>query len=421
MDDFVACLHDKDKGRCYRAYAGISYDRVPCEADFTNFKKRIGKEKFDEIFHVLVEIVKELGLITGKILSYDGTLFPTYARYRGCNYATKGCSCIPLKDDFLRKLRYRVHDFLNHPEKITLGKERRFFTLCPRDDLPSFAKKKPSFIALSFCFLQREENQEQSELAYILSVEKELAAKGLYLKTTSSCISKVDLTKHEPFLYVRCPRMPSDLEAKIGYRRSNHNPNKKVRVFGFQAMMITDIEMEIGLELPVGCATSSADKLDGSYFISERRKFIREHELLPHLDIGDCGFDIKDNFQYARRTGSIPIIDYNRRGEKIDEEALRARGYNEKGTPFAPCGILCRSNGYDERKKRVSYVCRKQCLVSPPFVPHPIPECKHLARECGHSTHMSIKVHLRLVYEVPRSSDTWKKIRNLRLSLRENK
>ena len=24
MDDFVSCLHDKDKGRCYRAYAGIS-------------------------------------------------------------------------------------------------------------------------------------------------------------------------------------------------------------------------------------------------------------------------------------------------------------------------------------------------------------------------------------------------------------
>ena len=63
MDDFVSCLHDKDKGRCYRAYAGISYDRIPCEADFSNFKKRIGPEKFDEIFHVLVEIVKELGLI----------------------------------------------------------------------------------------------------------------------------------------------------------------------------------------------------------------------------------------------------------------------------------------------------------------------------------------------------------------------
>ena len=40
--NFVFCLHDKENRRCYRAYAGISYDRIPCEADFTNLKKRIG-------------------------------------------------------------------------------------------------------------------------------------------------------------------------------------------------------------------------------------------------------------------------------------------------------------------------------------------------------------------------------------------
>ncbi|RLE07988.1 transposase, partial [Candidatus Aerophobetes bacterium] len=64
--------------------------------------------------------------------------------------------------------------------------------------------------------------------------------------------------------------------------------------------------------------------------------------------------------------------------------------------------------------KRVSYVCRKQCLTSPSFVPHPIPGCKYLARECGYSTHMSIRTHPRLVCEIPRSSKRWKKIRNLR-------
>ena len=414
MDDFVACLHDKDKGRCYRVYAGISYDRIPCKADFTNFKKRIGKEKFDEIFHVLVEITKELGLITGKILSYDGTLFPTYARYRGCNYATCECSCIPLKDDFLQHLRYRVSYLLAHPEKIILGKQRRSFALCPQDDLPSCVRKRPSFVALSFCFLPKEDDRLQSELARILGVEKKLSQKGLYLKLTSSCVSRIDLTGNNPLIYVRCPRMPSDLEAKIGYRRSNHNPNKKVKIFGFQAMITTSIEVEIGLELPVGCVVSSAEKSDGSYLVPERRKFIREHELLPSLDIGDAGFDVTDNFQYVRSTGSIPIIDYNRRGERTDPATLLMRGYDERGTPFAPCGTLCKSNGYDERKKRVSYVCRKQCLTSPSFVPHPIPGCKYLARECGYSTHMSIRAHPRLVCEIPRSSKRWKKIRNLR-------
>jgi len=39
-------------------------------------------------------------------------------------------------------------------------------------------------------------------------------------------------------------------------------------------MITTNIELEIGLELPVGCACSPADELDGSYLISEREKLI---------------------------------------------------------------------------------------------------------------------------------------------------
>ena len=215
--EFISCLHDKDKGRGCRTYAGISYDRIPCEANFTNFKKRIGPEKFDEIFHVLVEIVKRVGLITGKILSYDGTLFPTFANYKGYNYACEECRSIPLKEDFLKSLRYRIINSLNHPSKITLGKERCSFAFCPKDDLPSCVKKRPTFVALSFCFLPKEEDQKQSELAYILGLDKRLSQQGLYLKLLHSCISKIDPTKNEPLIYVRCPRMPADLEAKIGY------------------------------------------------------------------------------------------------------------------------------------------------------------------------------------------------------------
>ena len=323
---------------------------------------------------------------------------------------------IPCEADFLRKLRYRVNYFLAHPEKITLGKEKRFFALCPKDDLPPCVKKRPSFVALSFCFLPNDEKREKSELARILGVERKLSQKGLYLKLTSSCISRIDLTRDEPLIYVKCPRMPSDLEAKIGYRRSNHNPNKKVKIFGYQSVITTNIEIEIGLELPIGCITSPGDELDGSYLISERKKLIQKHSLFPYLDIGDCGFDIIDNFKEIRETGSIPIIDYNIRNEKTDEETLKSRGYDKKGVPFAPCRTLCKSNGYDEREKRVSFVCRKQCLTSPSFVPDPISGCKYLAKECGYSTHMSIKAHPRLVCEIPRSSDRWGKIRNLRLA-----
>jgi len=276
---FVSCLHDKDKGRCYRTYAGISDNRIPCEADFSNFKKQIKPEKFDEIFHILVEIVKRVGLITGKILSYDGTLFPTYANYRGCNYACEECKSIPLKDNFLKSLRYRITDSLNHPSKIILGKERRSFAICPKDDLPASVKKRPTFRALSFSLVPQEEEQKEqkpSELAHVLGLEKRLSEEGLYLKLLSSSISRIDLTGDEPLVYVSCPRVPADLEAKIGYKRANHNPNKKVAVFGYQSMITTNIELEIGLELPVGCVSSPANELDRLLFYFRKRKTYRK-------------------------------------------------------------------------------------------------------------------------------------------------
>ncbi len=107
--------------------------------------------------------------------------------------------------------------------------------------------------------------------------------------------SRIDLTRDEPLVYVSCPKVPADPEAKIGYRRSHHNPDKK-----------------------------------------------------------------------------------------------------------------------KEKKKRVSFVSRKQCLTCPLAVPNPIGACKYLGTECGYSTHMSIKAHPRLVSEIPRCSYRWKKIRNLR-------
>ncbi len=87
-------------------------------------------------------------------------------------------------------------------------------------------------------------------------------------------------------------------------------------------------------------------------------------------------------------------------------ETLKRRGYDDEGTPFAPCGVLCKANGYDKEKK--------ECLTCPLAVPDPIKDCKYLENECGYSTHMSIKAHPRLISEIPRCSDRWKKVRNFR-------
>ncbi len=57
---------------------------------------------------------------------------------------------------------------------------------------------------------------------------------------------------------------------------------------------------------------------------------------------------------------------------------------------------------------------KKECLTCPLAVPNPIKDCRYLKNECGYSTHVSIKAHPRLICEIPRCSDRWKKIRNLR-------
>jgi hypothetical protein len=55
---------------------GIHNDSIPCEATFSNFHSRIGEALYKHIFHALISIVEEIGLVSFNILAADGTLFP---------------------------------------------------------------------------------------------------------------------------------------------------------------------------------------------------------------------------------------------------------------------------------------------------------------------------------------------------------
>jgi hypothetical protein len=66
MKEFSKTVHDREKGKHYRLYAGIKTD-IPCEGTFTHYKNRLGEELYNDIFHVLVEIFELLRLISYKI------------------------------------------------------------------------------------------------------------------------------------------------------------------------------------------------------------------------------------------------------------------------------------------------------------------------------------------------------------------
>ena len=112
MSDFLSLLRDQDRGRAYRTYAGISDDCIPCEATFSNFRIRLGEKLYNEIFHILVDIFHKLQMITFKILAHDGTLYPTWARYKGCTYFCDQCHSIPV-DNVIDKVRDQIIYRLN--------------------------------------------------------------------------------------------------------------------------------------------------------------------------------------------------------------------------------------------------------------------------------------------------------------------
>jgi hypothetical protein len=75
LKTFLSTVRDEEKGKHYRLYAGISCSHIPCEADFSHLKDRLGEGLYIEISQALVEIVRLLGFLSFAILSTDGTLF----------------------------------------------------------------------------------------------------------------------------------------------------------------------------------------------------------------------------------------------------------------------------------------------------------------------------------------------------------
>ena len=96
------------------------------------------------------------------------------------------------------------------------------------------------------------------------------------------------------------------------------------------------------------------------------------------------------------------------------------RGYDQKGWPFAPCGLLARPNGFDKKHQRLTFCCFKQCLKLRPKAlenlhnKYNIAMCPHIRNRTGFSKHMYVKEHPRLINEIPRGSKRYNTIKKFR-------
>jgi hypothetical protein len=414
MKDFVAVVRDGDKGRNYRRYAGIRHPHLPCEGTFTNLKERLGENLYNHILHVLVDIAEHLGFLSYQIIATDGTLFPSNSRYKGCTYFCHDCQFIEFKG-IIENVRKRIIYRLNDPRRLIPGKDIRIKVPCPSkrfpDDLP-----RPKVDILTLC-LQEANLDKPSILNQIFVLKDELQKAGLDLMVKRGVLTKIVLdgdTASDSFFF-RCPKLPSDMDARIGVRRNPQNPNRKQKIFGFNAIIDTSIELELGLELPVACTTIAGNAEEGRHFVTNRKQVLHHHRKTSKIDLADAKYDELNNYAFSRSQGAIPIIDYNPRNENISITILKDRGHDRNGWPFAPCGLLTRPNGFDFNSQRASFSCRRQCVTSKdPAIVQYARDCLYWINYYGFTKHMSIKQFPRLITEVIRGTERHHKLKALR-------
>jgi hypothetical protein len=423
MAKFLQLLRDKDRGRCYRTHAGIFEDNIPCEGTFSIFRARLGEKLYNEIFHVLVNIFHQLEMITFKILAHDGTLYPTWARYKGCTWFSDQCSCITVKD-IVHKVKNRILYRLNNLSENNLGSEVRVYTHCPSDNFPEKDKqgkeiKKPKIELFAFrlAFADGEPTEEQNNTALLFDVKEELDKQQLCINTLRSNVSNVNFD--DGTMTISCPKLPKDTDARIGVRRDPKNSDKLQRIFGYNLVLSTSVELKLQIELPVAVTNISGNAEEGSQLLKNKEQIHNHHQCQVKIDILDAKYDIINNYKYIRDKGSIPVIDYNVRNEKLSKKDLLNRGYDQNGWPFAPCGLLTKPNGFDKKHQRLTFCCFKQCLKLRPKamenlnVHYNIAMCPHIKNQTGFSKHMYVKEHPRLINEIPRGSKRYKTIKKI--------
>lgn len=375
--------------------AGL-HEHVPGQDDFCHFRYRVGDDVIHKTLAVVVELLHTFGLITGELLSTDGQLEPSYARYKGCAYACEGCHAFPIDEAGRQALRGQLHSGAT-----------RLQLPCPFSDVvdkvrEATAKKgTPHDPTVSLLEIEKVANgsasrSDRQQVAMLLGLPQDEVPS---VRLTWCHVSR----GLQGELLGSCPKVPSDLEAQVGYHVDNTNPSKKALVFGYVHLKTTDLTRELALELPLGNATYPADANEGTEFIAHRAALAMP--VLPgQVQLGDAANDVIANYRWIHDRGGVAVFAYNRRNEHLAPESLVNRGYDPYGTPYAPCGRLCRSNGYDYEANSRQYVCGRPCP------PEEQQRCPHGSGVLGYSHRMTFTDHPRLIGPIQRGSKAWQRL-----------
>ena len=322
-------------------------------------------------------------------------------------------------EDVIGKVRNRILYRLNNLSNNNLGSEARVYTECPSTRFPEDVKKpKIELFAFRLAFADGDISEEQKNTAILFGVEEEFDRQHLSIQTFRSNV--LDIKPDDGSVTMCCPKLPKDTDARIGVRRDPKNSDRKDKIFGYNLVLSTSVEVHLKIELPVAVTNIAGNAEEGTQIIYNKEQIHNHHKAQVKIDIADAKHDIINNYNYIRGKGSIPIIDYNRRNEDLSKHTLLNRGYDQKGWPFAPCGLLTRPNGFDQKHQRLTFCCFKQCLklrhkaLQDLQARYNIAQCPHIKNQTGYARHMYVKEHPRLVNEIPRGTKRYNTIKNMR-------
>ena len=294
---FCADLRQQDKGRRSRELAGL-HEAIPGEDDLSHFRRRVGAEAIEAALAVFVGLFQAFGLITGELLSTDGQLEPSYSRFKGCAYFCQACQQLPLdeasRDELARQLQAgakRLELRCPFPEVV-----KKVLHATTKKGKPR--EPKVALLEIEYEPADSAKTAGHQQLAELLSLPTDHLPPR---RIKWSHLSRGPQGE----LWGRCPKVPSDLEANVGYHIDTKAPPKTERLFGYLHQTTTNIEVELGLELPVGHSTYPANAHEGSHFQTHRAKVAIPFRP-QQIELADSGYDAVENYHGIPGPGRQP-------------------------------------------------------------------------------------------------------------------
>jgi hypothetical protein len=187
---------------------------------------------------VAVDCFSHFGLIKGELLSTDGQLEPSYSRYKGCTYACKDCQAFTLSEadrqalgEQLQRGAKRLQLTCPFPEAVAKVREATAKKGTPKDPIVTL-------LEIETVPEDKASLPQRQHVAKLLGLPQDkvppLRLKWCHLSQGANGA-----------LVGNCPKMPSDLEAKIGVHVDTKNPSKKEEVFGYVHLKTTDLHPEL--------------------------------------------------------------------------------------------------------------------------------------------------------------------------------